>query len=156
MIQPPYPPVEELLPHTGRMVLLTAVVAHSRDATACVVDIRPDSAFLNAEGSVPPWVGVEYMAQCIAAHGGLRAKAAGEPIKAGFLLGSRSIEVRCTGFPPGQRLKATARHLWGESGYFSFECTLIDARTGAVLMAGNFNVLRLDDIQLGPRGIGTQ
>ena len=43
-----------------------------------------DSVLLaDADGGVPAWVGIEYMAQCIAVHSGLLSRAAGEPRRPG-------------------------------------------------------------------------
>ena len=63
-----FPPVEHVLPHAGHMVLLARVVAHDEKETRCQVDIRSQRHFRREDGSVPAWVGIEYMAQCIAAH----------------------------------------------------------------------------------------
>jgi predicted hotdog family 3-hydroxylacyl-ACP dehydratase len=139
---PSYPPIEEVLPHSGRMVLLTRIVSHTDRRTTCVVEISPASTFADADGGVPAWVAVEYMAQCVAAHGGLRARAAGDPVTPGFLLGSRSIALHTERFLPGQRLEVEAAHVWGEHDFFSFACAVRDAATGATLVEGTLAVAR--------------
>ena len=93
MSAPVFPPVDDVLPQAGRMVLLTRILRHAEDRTTCAVEISSASAFLDGQGGVPAWVALEYMAQCIAAHGGLRARAAGDPVALGFLLGSRSVAL---------------------------------------------------------------
>jgi predicted hotdog family 3-hydroxylacyl-ACP dehydratase len=137
-----YPPVHDVLPHAGRMVLLTSIVDHTETRTTCTVDVEPGTAFSDADGGVPAWVALEYMAQCIAAHGGLRARAAGDPITIGFLLGSRSVTLHTPRFTPGQRLEVEAAHVWGEQDLFSFACTVRDAGTGATLVEGTLAVAR--------------
>ena len=137
-----YPPVADLLPHAGRMVLLTRVLAHTKTQTTCAVEISPGSVFADADGGVPAWVALEYMAQCIAAHGGLRASAAGEPVAIGVLLGTRSVTLHTSRFHPGQRLEVEATHVWGEQEFFSFACTVRDARTRAMLVEGTLTVAR--------------
>jgi predicted hotdog family 3-hydroxylacyl-ACP dehydratase len=137
-----YPAVGDVLPHTADMVLLTRIVGHTDDRTTCAVEIGPDTAFRDAGGSVPAWVGLEYMAQCIAAHGGLRARAAGDPVTMGFLLGGRSIALHTPAFTPGQTLQVDARHVWGSEGFFSFACTIRDTRSGDILVEGNLSVVR--------------
>jgi predicted hotdog family 3-hydroxylacyl-ACP dehydratase len=106
------------------------------------VDVEPGTAFSDADGGVPAWVALEYMAQCIGAHGGLRARAAGDPITIGFLLGSRSVTLHTARFTPGQRLEVEATHVWGEQDLFSFACTVRDATTGATLVDGTLAVAR--------------
>jgi predicted hotdog family 3-hydroxylacyl-ACP dehydratase len=137
-----FPRVDEVLPQSGRMVLLTRITAHTERRTTCVVEVEPTSAFADGEGGVPAWIALEYMAQCIAAHGGLRARAAGDPITIGFLLGSRSIALHTPRFHPGQRLEVEAAHVWGEHDFFSFACTVRDARTRATLVEGTLTVAR--------------
>jgi len=139
---PSYPRVDDVLPQSGRMVLLTRIVAHTDRRTTCIVEISPASTFADADGAVPAWVGVEYMAQCVAAHGGLRARAAGDPVTPGFLLGSRSIALHADHFRPGQRLEVEAAHVWGEHDFFSFACAVRDAQTGATLVEGTLAVAR--------------
>ena len=102
MIAGPLPPVADVLPHRGPMVLLSRILEHSEQHTVCAVDIRIDAPFVEPAGTVPAWIGLEYMAQCVAAHAGLRARAHGEPVRTGFLIGSRRIDVRTSGFPVGQ------------------------------------------------------
>ena len=137
-----YPPVADVLPQAGRMVLLTGIVDHTDRRTTCIVEISPASTFAEADGGVPAWVALEYMAQCIAAHGGLRARAAGDPVTPGFLLGSRSIVLHTARFRAGQRLEVEAAHVWGEHDFFSFACAVRDAATGATLVEGTLAVAR--------------
>jgi predicted hotdog family 3-hydroxylacyl-ACP dehydratase len=137
-----YPPIEDVLPHAGRMVLLTRIAAHTERRTVCIAEISPTSLFADADGGVPAWVGLEYMAQCIAAHGGLRARATGDPVPVGVLLGSRSITLHTARFAPGQHLEVEAAHVWGEHDLFSFACAVRDAATGATLVEGTLAVAR--------------
>src|SRR2546430_4782130 len=98
---PPYPGIEEVLPQAGRMVLLTRIVGHTEERTICAVEVSTTSPFYDGQGGVPAWVALEYMAQCVAAHGGPPAPAAGDPLTIGFLLRSRSIALHTPGFRPG-------------------------------------------------------
>ena len=133
-------PVADLLAHRPTMVLLEAVVQHSADRTVCVTTIGDNTIFRDAGGEVPAWVGLEYMAQCIAAHAGLRARADGKPPPVGFLIGSRRVAFHVAGFVPGQALIVTANHLWGETGLGSFACSVEDGGTGTLLAEGALNV----------------
>lgn len=139
-----YPALSAVLPHAGSMVLLTRIVQHTEDRTVCAVDVSAASAFHVAPHGVPAWVGVEYMAQCIAAHGGLRAWTTHEPVPLGVFLGSRAIEFHAARFVAGQTLNVDARRVWGRSELFAFACSVTDAATGAPLVTGSLTVRRAD------------
>jgi len=145
-----FPPVRELLPHAGPMVLLDRVLAHDEDATTCAVAIADQRVFREADGSVPVWFGIEYMAQCIAVHAALVRRAGGElePPR-GFLVGARGLRFHVERFDAAQRLEATARRRWaGSKSLISFECELRDADGGKLLAEGRLNCFML------PVGVG--
>src|SRR5215831_3762484 len=106
-----HPPLRDILPHAGSMILLAAILEHSQESTTCLVTVGEHDVFAAADGAVPAWIGLEYIAQCIAAHGGLHARSLGEEIRIGFLLGSRRLEVRASEFRPGQRLAVRVEHV---------------------------------------------
>ena len=137
-----YPPVTELLPHTGAWVLLSRVLEHELDATTCLITVGEAFPFPLDRGRVPALVGLEYMAQCIAVHGALRAREEDEPTPLGFLLGARDVEMRTEGFRPGQHLEVTVRRIWGERSFFLFDCRLRDGASRQLLMEGNLKVFR--------------
>jgi predicted hotdog family 3-hydroxylacyl-ACP dehydratase len=121
------------------MVLLDAVLAHAADETTCVVTIREDSPFRESNGPVPGWVGLEYMAQCIAAHVGLIDHATGRAPEIGFLLGARGLAFHVDGYFPGQALRVSARRLWGQGRLGAFACSIRDSRTDVLLAEGTVN-----------------
>ena len=121
------PDVRSLLPHSGAMVLLDRVVAIEDDRLSAEVSIRPDSLFYRA-GGVGAWVGMEYMAQAIAAYVGHLAQARGEPVKVGFLLGLRRYECSRPVFERGSVLRVHVKCiLHSENGLGSFDCYIEDA-----------------------------
>jgi predicted hotdog family 3-hydroxylacyl-ACP dehydratase len=135
------------------MILLSRILAHSDTQTACAVDIGPDALFMDRGGRVPAWVGVEYLAQCVAAHAGLCARARGEPVKVGLLIGARRLELHAPGFAVGQTLTAQATHVWGAHESASFQCRLLDAATEVVLVEGHLSVFQPESLErfLGER-----
>ncbi len=139
-----FPPIVAVLPHAGRIVLLTRILDHTETETTCEGEVTPHSLFAKPDGTIPPWIGLEYMAQCIAAHAGLRAWIRGEPIKPGFFIGSRRVDFWTDGFRVGQVLRVMATHLWGEKELASFACTLRDGLTNAPLAGGKLNVFLPD------------
>lgn len=122
MIEPPV--ISDLVPHAGRMLLLERLLDSGADYVTCEVLVRADGMF-DRDGRVPAWLGVEYMAQTIAAYSGLQAQASGQPLRLGFLLGSRRFETNVQDFICGEVLQVRAvRLLAGDSGLGAFECTL--------------------------------
>jgi predicted hotdog family 3-hydroxylacyl-ACP dehydratase len=134
------PAVSEVLPHSGNMVLLTRILAHDFAETICEAELGSESLLGDADGGIGAWVGLELMAQCVAAHAGLVGRAAGTQPRVGFLLGSRRVRFHRPRFLPGQTLKVSARHEWGaETGLVAFECAIEDAQSGECLAAGRLN-----------------
>ena len=69
------PEIREVVPHSGAMSLLDRVLAVDSDTLVAEVAIHPGSMFYSqAMQGVGSWVGIEYMAQAIAAHAGVLAK----------------------------------------------------------------------------------
>jgi predicted hotdog family 3-hydroxylacyl-ACP dehydratase len=134
------------------MVLLTRVVDHAEDRTTCLVALAEDSPFCGTDGAVPAWVALEYMAQCVAVHAGLQARARGEPIRIGLLLGSRRIDICTPAFTVGQVLEVQARRLWAGQELGSFACRIADGADGTVLAEGTLSVLLARDIDALARG----
>ena len=128
------PDIRSLVPHAGPMVMLDRVISVDEDSLLAEVRIRSDSLFCDADG-VGAWVGIEYMAQAIGAWAGYNARLRGEPIKLGFLLGTRRYECRRPIFVLGSVLRVHARRVFqDENGLGSFECS-IDSAEGRVATA---------------------
>ena len=121
-----WPDIRALIPHSGAMVLLDRVIAIDEESLCAEVRIRPDSLFCAPSG-VGAWIGLEYMAQTIAAFAGYTAYLRGEPVKPGFLLGARRYECTRALFGLGSLLKVHVRRvLQSETGLGSFECRIED------------------------------
>lgn len=126
------PDVRTLLPHSGRMVLLERVLSADEDNLCAEVVIHAGSMLAGADG-VGAWVGIEYMAQAIAAHAGWRARQRGQEVKVGFLLGSRKYQASVPHFALGSVLHVhVQRVLQGENGLGAFDCRicLVTAQPG--------------------------
>ncbi len=118
-------PIAELLPHAGDMILLDGVERFDDDSVETVLQVRADGLLSAADGSLPAWVGVEIMAQSVAAFAGCHARQAGQPVELGFLLGTRSYQCNVETFPVGARLRVRAhRSLQDDNGMGVFECHL--------------------------------
>jgi predicted hotdog family 3-hydroxylacyl-ACP dehydratase len=124
------------VPHRGSALLVSELLRHAGDETACSVRIDEQELFRDEDGSVPAWIGLEYMAQCIAVHAAMLSES-DEPPPLGFLVSARGLRFHCARFEPGQRLEAVATRLWsGGGGLSSFACLLRDAANGALLAEG--------------------
>lgn len=138
-----FPPLATLVPHRGRMLLVTGIVEHTADETTCAVEIPADSIAVKSGGHVVRWVALELMAQTVAVHAGLSARLRNEPVKLGFLIGSRQVDFHGQ-LRVGQSLVATARHVWGQASLGSFGCSVRDRITGTVLAEGKLSVALSD------------
>ena len=118
-----YPPMEEVLPHRAPMILLDAIEDDSTSSLTCTVDLRDASPFVE-NGRVAAVVATEYMAQCVAAYAGLKAVREGKPVRIGYIIGARSIELQVDEFSVGSRLVVRADHVWGDDILGSFECSV--------------------------------
>ena len=85
--------LDDLVLHRGPMSLLDRVQAVEDDSLVAMVEIREGIPFF-AGCAVPAWVGLEYMAQAIAALAGARARREGRPIPLGLLIGCRKFVTR--------------------------------------------------------------
>lgn len=118
----PIPEIRSLVPQAGPMVLLDRVISVDGDSLLAEVCIRSNSLFFDVDG-VGAWVGIEYMAQAIAAWAGYTARLRGEPVKIGFLLGTRRYECSRPVFALGSVLRVHVQCVFqNENGLGSFEC----------------------------------
>jgi predicted hotdog family 3-hydroxylacyl-ACP dehydratase len=138
-----HPDVAPLLPHAGRMVWLDRIVGHGDGWLEAEVTVRRD-ALLADETGVGSWIGIEYMAQTIGAYAGLRARARGEPVKIGFLVGTRGYASRWPRFPLGSRLRIHVRlDCEAGNGMSVFACRIV--HDGEELAAADLNVFQPAD-----------
>ncbi len=114
--------VEELLPHSGQMVLLDTVLEVGENHVVAELTVRDDGLF-SSDHSVPAWVGIEYMAQAVAALSGYHRKCQGLDIQLGFLLGTRFYESSVDSFPCGALLRVRAEKVMdGANDMSVFDC----------------------------------
>jgi predicted hotdog family 3-hydroxylacyl-ACP dehydratase len=131
--------IERLIPHRGAMRLLDRVLQVDDEQVVAEVDVPFDGLFVR-DGAVPSWVGIEYMAQAVAAWAGARARKQGGVPHAGLLLGTRRYEAHCDGFASGARLRIEAHcELIGANGLGQFDCRI--TLDGRELAASRISVL---------------
>ena len=139
-------PVAELIPHDGNMVLLDELIAFS-DSNACAkLTVRNEGLFHSAP-NLPAWVGIELMAQVIAAWAGAKARLKNEPVKVGFLIGTRKYESQVPWFTAGDVLSISIECAFQDTnGMASFDCVINNADNQALVTA-NINVYQPDEHQ---------
>ncbi|MBK5414919.1 hotdog family protein [Pseudomonas sp. TH31] len=116
-------PIAELLPHAGDMILIEQILSFDDEQIYTRLTVKPDGLFNRPDGSLPAWVGIELMAQSVAAYAGCHARARGDAVELGFLLGTRKFECNVEHFPAGTELTIHGlRSLEDDSGMGVFEC----------------------------------
>ncbi|WP_264874407.1 ApeP family dehydratase [Vibrio agarivorans] len=133
MKQKVYPPIEALLPHSHPMILIDSVVQHTNNMVECEFTISPKSfLFDSLINGVPAQAGVEYMAQTIAALGGLASYERGEAPSIGFLLGARRYHHRESCFLNGHRYLVHAQELMSDSSVAVYQCKILNDKNQEV------------------------
>jgi len=116
-------PLAELLPHAGDMILIDRILSFDEEQIHTRLTVKPDGLFNLPDGSLPAWVGVELMAQSVAAFAGCHARQKGNPVELGFLLGTRKFECNVDAFAAGSELTIHGiRSLEDDNGMGVFEC----------------------------------
>lgn len=116
--------IRQYVPHAGLMCLLDRVLASGDTWLEAEVTVRPESLFCDG-ASVGAWVGIEYMAQAIAAFGGVRARRENQAVKIGFLVGTRKYVSQWPVFPVGSSLLVRVDQQYeADNGLSVFDCRL--------------------------------
>lgn len=139
--------VEELLPHSGDMVLIDRITGFDEDWGTSTVTVREDSKFFEPEiNGIHCAIGMEWMAQTIAALAGIKALQAGRPVQIGFLLGSRKYAPTKNVFKLDEQYNIYVKQLLREdNGLGACECTIHE---GDVLIAeSKLNVFAPDNVE---------
>ncbi|WP_413112153.1 3-hydroxydecanoyl-ACP dehydratase [Thaumasiovibrio sp. DFM-14] len=105
------PEIETLLPHSQPMILIDKLIAFSAGGATAHATIDASNVYYQAgTNSVPAWIGLEMMAQTIAAKAGFEAWLNGQPPPSGMLLGTRRFQCQCPAFKEGQTLEVIVTH----------------------------------------------
>jgi predicted hotdog family 3-hydroxylacyl-ACP dehydratase len=143
-----FPKIESILPQKSPMVLLDQVLAYSEEERGLTAEvlITEKSMFFDPEtGHVPVWVGLEYMAQAIAAYSNLSKGISGGEVKIGFLLGTRNFHSHTFGFPLKQSLQIKVKQLYYDGNLGAFECSIKEQDN--ILAEAQVNVFQPDSVE---------
>jgi len=141
--------IGDLLPHGREMTLIDRLVEYTPQRSVAMLTIRSASRFCLSTG-VPAWVGIEYMAQAIAAHAGYEARLRGDRLGIGFLLGTRDYRSEVGEFPLGATLTISVEPLFADGRLGAFRCAIA---ADAVVATAVVNVYRPspDELAAGRR-----
>lgn len=132
----------DLVPHDPPMVLLDSIAKVDEDELVASLTIRPGLPFF-ADGGIPSYVGIEYIAQAVSAFSGHQARLKGEAVRIGFLLGTRKLDLLHPVFAEGARLQVTVRPLFNDGQMAVFDGTV--SADGKDIVMARVNVYQPDD-----------
>lgn len=126
------------------MVLVDRVLAEAADGLTAESFVRAGRPFVRDSGW-PALVGLELMAQTMAAWSGLRARRAGHAPRLGFLAGTRRFDCEVPFFPSGARLEIqVALEFDASNGLAVFDCFIRQA--GVVVATAQVNSFEPADL----------
>lgn len=118
-------PAREFLLHRKPMLLLDQLLEIGPQHAVCQWQVTPDDAFVSAGLGIPAYIGIEYMAQCVAVHAGACEKAHGFPPPLGMLLGARHFKTSEAYLKIGQIYQTRCEELIrGADGVAAFMCNI--------------------------------
>ena len=142
--------ITEVVPHSKTMCLLDTLISYDESSTVAQVHITNGSCFATDKG-VPSWIGIEYMAQTIAAYGGATNLDKGQDVNIGFLVGTRKYNCHQPYFALNEMLTIeVVKELEGDNGLNTFSCKIIvkDADgTEDIKATANINVYQPQDVE---------
>lgn len=122
------------------MVLIDTLLSYNEDSALAEFTIKKNHIFADDSGNVPSLVGIEMMAQTIAAFAGSRHKKNKEEIRPGFLIGSRIFESFIESFSIDKTYIVQVIPLFIEETLGSFDCTISDKNTNSICLKARLNV----------------
>ncbi len=140
--------IEDIIKHRKPMRLVDNLISFGKDNACVSVCINEGSEFYQVEQQgVPSYIGIEYMAQAIAAQAGANELANGKDIRLGFLLGTRKYKPNSAFFTRGITLHITVKRLLVDAAGLSvFDCSIVDeAQPEIVLAKAKINVYQPED-----------
>jgi predicted hotdog family 3-hydroxylacyl-ACP dehydratase len=128
-----YPAIEELLPHSGAMVLLDALTAWTQGRAECSLTVRERSPFV-VDGRVESAVTLEYMAQAVAACLGYEALLGGGAVRVGMVIACKKFEAHGDELRIGDVLSIVVQSIQGNETLSHFDCKV--TRAGELFSTG--------------------
>ena len=122
-----FQPIESYLPHRPPMLLLSSVLRCDDDSLNALAEVDGAAWYADSLGRMPSWIGIELMAQAIAAHMGVLAAEGHRAARPGALLGVQHYVMHQAAFVATARLEIQATSiLSGESGHGAYACRIME------------------------------
>ena len=119
-------PASEFVLHRESMLLLDQLIDIGPEFILCEWKVLDSNEFIVPGSGVPAYVGVEYMAQCIAVLAGARARVRGLTPPLGFLLGTRHYLAGIQYFNVGETYRVACKELIRDAeGMGSYDCQIM-------------------------------
>lgn len=116
-------PAQDFVRHRGDMCLLDRLEKVNAEMAACSWTCSQSSPFFDPVCGIPAWLGIEFMAQCIAVHAGALASTRGFKPPLGYLLGTRHFQCTTSRFDTGQRHMVSCQELLRhDDGLGAYQC----------------------------------
>lgn len=140
-------PVSEFVPHSVPMVLLDEILDFEHNTLTAQFEVTDQSRFYSPKlKGIESWVGIEYMAQAVAALAGIRAYLAEQSVKLGFLLGTRHFDIHQALFTANQTYRVVIAELFmDDSGLGAFDCSILHNET--LICQAKLNVFESNDTE---------
>jgi predicted hotdog family 3-hydroxylacyl-ACP dehydratase len=119
----PYPPITELIPHAGPMVLLESMVHWAAGEAEATYRVRDGAPFVK-DGLVEAVVTIEYMAQAVAACLGYEALLGGEGVRVGMIIGCKRMLLHGAHLRVGDHGRIQVKRIRGNDTLSHFDCRL--------------------------------
>lgn len=140
------PPVEDVLPHRGNMRLIDHLITFSNESVVAEYSPKTDAWYADTEGNMPAWIGLELMAQAVAAHVGVLKLSEGKPQKNGVLVGTRRYSAAVPVFGANIPLQIHATIFYQDiSGIAAYDCNIKNGDT--LLAEATLKVFEPDNFQ---------
>jgi len=134
-----------ILPHRGRMLLLSRVVAYNLEERSIETEyhVTEDCLFYDSAAmGVPAWVGFEFIAQSISAFSGIRDRAEGVPPKKGFVLAVSQLKMGLNFFKTGSIITIRSKEIENIYPVYAFEGEIF--LDGKKVLEGRLTVMEVD------------
>ena len=114
-----------LIPHKGKMVLLSRITAYNTTEhwLRSKYDVDSDCMFYDPRlGGIPSWLCFEFMAQSISALSGITGRENGRTPKVGFILSVSNMEIKVPVFKKETTVGVEVREDCIVNEVFTFNC----------------------------------
>ncbi|MBQ9630115.1 MAG: 3-hydroxylacyl-ACP dehydratase [Treponema sp.] len=140
----------ELLPHKGKMFLLSRVTQHDVNAHTITseYDISENCIFYEKEADgVPTWAGFEFMAQGISALTGITNKELGRRPRPGFILSVSKFKATSAYLKNKSTIVMKIAEDYRSDLTYSYNCTLYASSTDTEpTVTSTITVMETEDI----------